>query len=563
MNLNHARRRLDTSDGSFYIAFDIETITERNTDVPISATIRTNLYKDSVALMRIAEVVRARDHVQRVTLVMGTPANKAIVSAAGLYTELLDAARPNDIMIVVDADTDEALAAATAEIAGLLDGTGAGADASAAVAAAIPLRSIAMGRARAGSDAALAQISVPGPYAAAEALKALRLGLHVFLFSDNVPLEQERAVKDVARRKGLLVMGPDCGTAIVNGTPLGFANVVRSGSIGLVGASGTGLQEATCQIHALGHGVRHAIGTGGRDVYAEIGGTTMSQAIALLAADAGTRVIAIVSKPPAPAVARQILKQLVDTGKPAVVLFIGADLSGEALPRHVIAVSTLYDVAAAAVALADGKPFVPSALAEESVRAADAEARRLAPGQRYLRGLYSGGTFCTEAQVLWRALDLRVHSNAPVAKGAQPDAAHSHSAIDLGDDEYTVGRPHPMIDARARVDCIAQAAADPSTAAIVLDVVLGYAGHEDPAGALAPAIVQAKAAAAKAGRYLPVITFVCGTEEDPQRLSHQQAQLRDAGALVLPNHTSAARLAGRIAMHAAAYAERVAETEGQ
>jgi succinyl-CoA synthetase alpha subunit len=177
-----------------------------------------------------------------------------------------------------------------------------------------------------------------------------------------------------------------------------------------------------------------------------------------------------------------------------------------------------------------------------------------------VRALYSGGTFCTEAQLLWRGLGLRVHSNAPIDnEAAQPDTRRSHSAIDLGADEFTVGRPHPMIDARARVDCIAQAAADPSTAAIVLDVVLGYAGHDDPAGALAPAIVAARNAAAEAGRHLPVITFVCGTEEDPQGLTRQQAQLRDAGALVLPSHTAAARFAGQVGLHAASADRRVAE----
>lgn len=514
--------------------------------MPISSSIKTNLYKDSVALMRVAQIILARDEVQRATLMMGTPANKAIMASAALFSVELDAARPGDVMIVVDAKTAEAVESAIAEIASLLEGERDSQDS--APATALPLHSIAMGQSRAG-EATLAQISVPGAYAAAEAMKALRRGLHVFLFSDNVPLEQERAIKTLARDKGLLVMGPDCGTAIIHGTPLGFANVVRHGDISLVGASGTGLQEVTCQIHALGRGIRHAIGTGGHDVCAEIGGSTMRHALRLLASDPATRVIGIVSKPPAPAVARQVLEQAAAIGKPVVVLFLGADLSATRLPDHVVSVTTLYDVAAAAVALADGRRFVPVAQADEWSRVAEAEVRRFAPGQHDIRGLYSGGTFSAEAQLIWSGLGLRVQSNAPsaVLRGV------GHVAIDLGDDEFTVGRPHPMIDPSSRIERIAREARDPATAVIVLDVVLGYAGHDDPAGALAPVIAQAKAASARDGRHLSVVSFVCGTEEDPQHLSLQQARLREAGALVLPNSTAAGRLAGQIGvrLHAA------------
>jgi FdrA protein len=501
--------------------------------VPISTRIQANLYKDSVALMRIAQRILAREGVTGATLLMGTPANKAILAAAGLLAASFDAARPADVMIVVDGDTDATVGDALAEIAQLLEGQReAKADQAARE---IAPRSIAMGQARLPA-ASIAQISVPGPYAAAEAMKALRRGLHVFLFSDNVPLAQERAVKQLARKKGLLVMGPDCGTAIVGGVPLGFANAVRRGSIGLVGASGTGLQEVSCRIDALGQGISHAIGTGGRDVSEEIDGSTMRSAIELLAADDATRVIAIVSKPPAPAVARRVIEQLGHCGKPAVVLFLGADLSAQQLPANVTAVGTLYDAAAAALARLEGRRFAPVPPSEDELRQAQAEAGRLARGQRLVRGLFSGGTFSTEAQLLWKTL------------GA------GHTATDLGDDEFTVGRPHPMIDPTLRLERIAQAAADPATAVIVLDVVLGYASHEDPAGALAPAIVRARAEAAQAGRHLCVVTFVCGTELDPQPLATQQQALRDAGALVLGGSTAAARFAAEVALRAAARA---------
>ncbi len=516
----------------------------------ISTTIKPNLYKDSVSLMRVSQRVLGAAGVRRATLLMGTPANKAMLAEAGLMCADLDAARPADLMIVIEGETAAAIEGAHRAIADLLD---AAPSQGAAGTAAPPPRSIALAMAH-GEQAALAQISVPGPYAGAEAMKALKQGMHAFIFSDNVPLSEERALKSLSQRKGLLVMGPDCGTAIIRGVPLGFANVVRSGAIGLVGASGTGLQEVMCRIHAMGQGISHAIGTGSRDVHEAIGGTTMCQGIDLLAADAATRVIAIVSKPPADAVAQKVLEHAARAGKPCVVLFLGADPAARGWSAHTTPVATLYDAAAAAVALVKRLPVERGAFAEADRRIVETEVSSFAPSQRFVQGFYSGGTFCIEAQLLWSALGLRVQSNVPIdanrTSGDVP-AHESHCAIDFGADEYTIGRPHPMIDMSTRTARLLQAARDPAVAAVVIDVVLGYGSHPDPAGALAPAIADAKATAMRDGRQLSVITFVCGTEEDPQRLSLQQSALREAGALVASDSTAAARLAGAIALEAA------------
>jgi len=513
--------------------------------LPILATIKPSLYKDSVALMRVSQHLLGEAGVTRATLLMGTPANKAMLADADLMCADLDAARPADLMIVIDAETAAALESAQGALAGLLDAAPAQEGASFAARAAA--RSIGVALAH-GERPALAQISVPGPYAGAEAMKALKSGMHAFVFSDNVPLDEERALKRLSLRKGLLVMGPDCGTAILGGVPLGFANVVRRGAIGLVGASGTGLQEVMCRIHAMGEGISHAIGTGSRDVQDAIGGTTMCQAIGLLAADPATRVIGIVSKPPAGAVARKVLQHAAAAAKPCVVLFLGGDAAATTWPAHCVPVTTLHDAAAASVALATGRAAEPTARDEAEERIAEAEGRHFARGQRFVRGLYSGGTFCLEAQLLWSAQGLRVQSNAPLDAARAASASAAHGAIDFGADDYTVGRPHPMIDTSTRVERIAAEARDPTVAVIVLDVVLGYGSHPDPAGALAPAIAQARATANRAGRHLSVVAFVCGTEEDPQCLSTQQATLRDAGALVATNSTSAARLAAAIAV---------------
>jgi len=510
--------------------------------VPIRLSLRSNFYKDSVALMRISQQVLADGSIARASLVMGTPANKDILAQAGLLTDAAAAAQPADLIIALQGDDEAALDAATDMVAKLLAGERpAGAPQGAEE---IAPRSIAMALERA-PEANLVQISVPGPYAAAEAMKAVRRGLNVFLFSDNVPLAEERAVKAVAAKKGLLVMGPDCGTAILGGVPLGFANAVRRGAIGLVGASGTGLQQVTTRIHALGGGVSHAIGTGSRDVYDEVGGTTLLAGLDLLARDADTKVIVIVSKPPQPRVLDAALAKARAAGKPVVVLFLGAEVPSAG---NLHGTATLDEAAAAAVALAAGRK--PARAEPEPVVGLDAEMARLAKGQRLVRGLFSGGTYCTEAQLIWRAAGIEAWSNAPL------DAAHElapgvraagHSAVDLGADEYTVGRPHPMIDPAMRIERILAEARDPEVAALLLDVVLGYGANADPAGALEPAIREARAIARQGGRELVVIAFACGTEDDPQPLSQQRAKLAEAGALLAPGSAAAALAAARIA----------------
>lgn len=503
--------------------------------MPIAARIKPNFYKDSVALMRIAQTVGAREGVARVSLLMGTPANKDILEQAGLLAPALADAAAGDLMILVEGE-EAALAPAFEAI----DGGLAGGDTAPAVEPTeIAPRSLEMALARL-ERATLAQVSVPGPYAGAEAIKALKRGLHVFLFSDNVPVGVEQAAKRLAAKKGLLVMGPDCGTAIVGGVPLGFANAVRRGAIGLVGASGTGMQEVSVRVHALGEGVSHAVGTGSRDVTEEVGGSTLLAALDLLARDPATRVIVIVSKPPAPAVADRALSAARACGKPVVVLFLGAKFAGGGNVRPV---ATLEEAAAAAVAALRGE----QAAAPAEPPAVDVA---FAPSQRFLRGLYSGGTYCTEAQYVWKDAGIATWSNAPIdRKLALPhrEASREHTAIDLGADEFTVGRPHPMIDFGARTERLLAEARDRSVAAVVLDVVLGYGANADPAGELAPAVREARAIASRDGRSLALIGFVCGTEGDPQGLSTQIARLREAGMTLAPTSTAAARLAARLA----------------
>jgi FdrA protein len=398
----------------------------------------------------------------------------------------------------------------------------------------------------------LALISVPGAYAAIEARQALLAGLHVLLFSDNVSLEQEIALKTLAAKRGLLMMGPDCGTAIINGVGLGFANAVPRGPIGIVSASGTGLQQIACLIADYGLGISQAIGTGGRDLCEAVGGRSMLAGLDALQQDPTTRVIILLSKPPAPVVAERILAAAARGTKPTVIAFLGTHLSNNPLPaaNHLSFAPTLNDAARLAVRLAGGEaPPSGDALPNETIAAIQSARNALHPGQRYVRGLFAGGTLCDEAMMVLSERLGPVYSNIPLRPDwrlSQARTSQEHTAIDFGSDEFTIGRPHPMIDAGLRLRRLAQEANDPTTAAILLDIVLGYGAHADPASEFAPAIEQARATAAATGRALACIISLCGTEQDPQRRSTQQEALQAAGALVFTDNALAARAAAEI-----------------
>lgn len=521
--------------------------------MPVATRIIPSAYYDSVTLMLVAKELLAMPGVQDAAVVMGTPANLALMRDADLLTAEAQAATPNDLVAAVLADDEDAAAAALAAIDGLL-AAGKGSQTSEA---GQPRPRSLRAALRQAPDANLAVISVAGRYAAREAQLALANGLHVMLFSDNVSLEEEIALKELADRQGLLCMGPDAGTAIVNGVGLGFANAVPRGPIGIVAAAGTGLQSVSSDIARRGSGVSQAIGTGGRDLSESVGGRTMLAGIAALHADPQTQVIVLVSKPPSEQVMTQVLAAAKAGDKPTVVCFLGAD-PGVIERAGLIPVSTLEQAAAVAVALARGEAWrAPMAACDAAALAwlpqARAEGAKLQPSQRFIHGLYSGGTFCYEAQLILQPLPDGLYSNAPVHPATAGHAAPGnavvhgqHRVLDLGADEYTVGRLHPMLDPSVRNRAIVHAADDPTVAVLLLDVVLGYGSHPDPAGEAAQAIATAKARAAAAGRHLPVVTFVCGTEEDPQRLSQQEAKLSAAGALVTASNAQAARVAALI-----------------
>lgn len=487
----------------------------------IKAVIKTNQYSDSMSLMALSTKVNQLPFVHQAMIGMGTDLNKQVIAEVGLSTPEIEAATPRDQIIVVECDTeaecDEAL-----EQVEVLRAEGLGA----------PAGDTTYRTSRqayeAEPDATLTIISVPGEYAADEARKALTAGRNVLIFSDNVSVDDELSLKQQAHEAGLLVMGPDCGTAIINGTGLCFANAVRRGPVGVVAASGTGSQELSVQIDALGSGVSQLIGTGGRDLSEQIGGIMMLDGLRMLLDDEPTKVIALLSKPPAPAVADKVLAAAAEADKPVVVCFIGA-AAPASLPDNVTFVADTLEAARASVRLATGTE------PQQRADAPQAAVAERAAGQSDIRGLFCGGTVCDEVfQVVNAAFPDRTSSN--VAKEAAHqlgDHAQGHLLIDLGSDEYTQGRAHPMIDPTLRNAEILKHAADPATAVIVVDVELGYGSHPDPAGAVAPALADAAQLAKDAGRPLQILAYVLGTDRDPQGKAEQVAVLERLGARVV------------------------------
>lgn len=434
-------------------------------------------YLDSVALMRVSRRVAALPGVENAALMMGTPSNRQLMREAQLLAPEGEQAGPNDLVIAVRGGPagvlDDALRMLEEKAGAATDAPGA-----------LHVRTLA-GALDALPGANLALISVPGDYAAHEARKALERGLNVLVFSDNVPLEDELALKRLANGKGLLLMGPDCGTALIGGTPVAFANAVPRGDIGIVSASGTGLQEVSTLIARLGDGVSHGIGVGGRDLDERIGALGTLAALDLLEKDAATKKVVLISKPPAPAVAKKVMERLKGYSKPSVVCFLG--LGG-----------TLTEAAEKATG-----------------RELERNNFQVKKAKGIITGLFCGGTLCAEAEQI---------------------AGKGHRFVDLGDDEFTRGRPHPMIEPALRNEHVARALADAAVGVVLVDLVLGFGSHENPAAVLAENDLRRKT----------VIASVTGTEQDPQGYSRQVAILRAAGVIVAPSNARAAALAASL-----------------
>ncbi|MBM08529.1 MAG: oxidoreductase [Magnetovibrio sp.] len=481
--------------------------------------VRKSLYLDSVVLMRMSRAITQIDGVFEAAMMMGTPANIEIMTDAGLLDDVGRTATGGDLVIGIRAadkiSANAALDAASTQLEKpQVEKRGNKEWHPKTLRTAI----------KEAPNSNLALISVAGQFAVSEARKAIRRGLNVMIFSDNVSLLDEVELKREAKKLDRLIMGPDCGTAIINGVPLAFSNVVPRGSIGIVGASGTGMQEVASLIGQYGGGISHAVGVGGRDLRTEVGGISTLMAIDALDSDPNTDKIVVISKPPSSEVGSKVLQRIGESSKTSVICFIGGRKL--AMPVNATQVFTLKDTACTVmdVSHSDAEPVLPTGFDN---------------GGRLIKGLFSGGTLCAEAQVLLQQGKNAVYSNIPVANSlSMAEGGQGHVLLDLGDDQYTKGKPHPMIDPSGRNELILSAVQDRSWGAILLDVVIGFGAHRDPAGLLVDLLNENEFNDAP-----QVFASVTGTEDDPQVRSRQVKKLAQAGIIVAPTNADAARWA--------------------
>ena len=512
------------------------------------SVIRKNFYRDSIQLLKISEEAKKLPGVLDVAVVMGTETNKEILEKLGLFTEEARISSENDMVISLRAESVHASSDAMKRIEEMLLKPPAAERAFYSLDAAF----------KAMPDANLAIVSIPGEHAKEVVLQLLERGVNVHLFSDHVSVEDELELKKIARQRGLLVMGPGAGTSIINNVAVAFADVVNKGPIGMVAAAGTGLQEVSVLVSQAGLGVSQAIGVGGGDVKKSVGGIMTLEGIKALEADPETRIVTLVSKPPDTEVQVAIMDYIKSKCKKSyVACFVG----GETIPiekelkKRVRQTKTLHAAALESIRAVDEAKYseamrLISIESDALVRMAEKFCGKLAEGQRYVRGLYTGGTLMYETMILLRETLGDIYSNAPLEKKlilTDPYKSFENTVVDLGEEEYTKGRAHPMMDPTVRRIRLINEASDPQVAVIMMDFVLGYGSHADPAGAHVEAIRNAQETAERDGRYLPILAHVCGTDKDPQNLAGQVERLERLGVTVLPTNALVALLAWIIA----------------
>lgn len=503
--------------------------------------IEKNAYHDSVTLMSLSGDVSEQEGVTDAVVSMGTEMNKELLEDVGLLTEDAQSATENDLIIAVKADTADNLNEIMEYVNNQLTSKKSSKDSEKVI-------TTFNGAMEALPEANLAIISVPGEYAAREARQALNKDLNVMIFSDNVSIEDEKELKELGIEKELLVMGPDCGTVIINQTGLGFANEIKQGKIGLIAASGTGLQEVSVQIDRMGYGISQAIGTGGRDLHEKIGGLMMLEGLKRLENDSDTEVITLISKPPAKSVQDKILDEIKNISKPVVICFIDGDKETVEQSGGIFA-STLIEAARKSVVALDNNVSFDTALNDSDYQWVTQQIDKVEDSQSYIKGLFCGGTLTSEALSILREEVPEIKSN--VAKKANEklddqSQSDSHLLLDMGADEFTQGKPHPMIEPNLRNERILKEAENANTAVLLLDFEIGYGSHEDPVGESYDTLLKAKNIAEENNRHLSIVAYVCGTANDKQDRNKQEEKLKELGAFVAESNEMASKVAGMI-----------------
>ncbi|MFA5623530.1 MAG: acyl-CoA synthetase FdrA [Bradymonadales bacterium] len=509
----------------------------------LRSTVIENRYFDSVFLMSLAAELKKMGGVLDASALMGTDSNKDLLKDSGLLDDIAKSAAPNDLILSVKIENESQYPSIKERIDKFLAGED----------DAAPKKRSGRGEQVAHTieegldileDANLLHISIPGPFVYNEALRAIDKGLNLFIFSDNVSIEEERIIKEEAKKRDLLVMGPDCGTAIINGVGLGFANVVPRGPLAVIGASGTGIQEITCLAAQRGIGIAQAIGLGGRDLRKEIGAISMLQALDMIETQSEVKVICLVSKPAHPDSMAKIMARAERMNLPIIACFLGASTE-IAHPKNVHIATRLDEAVDMVEAVLRGETPKRSdkAIISETCLAKLQERKAKLPATRKnIKGLFSGGTLCDEALYMAKSLKLeKIQSNLVADSDPMAiinDGQNANLFLDMGDDKFTRGRPHPMIEFGYRMERVRAEAARAETAVILLDLVIGYGSHKDPLAALLPVIEEFNKDSD------PVFVLsITGTAQDPQNLEQIKTQVKAAGAWIAKSNAQAAAMA--------------------
>lgn len=489
----------------------------------------SNKYYDSATLMLLTNQIKENLNLKtnEISVMMGTEMNKKIMENSDLLNEIGKGANSGDILIGIKSalDNQKILNMVDSLLNQEIDNKNS---------EQLEINSVDDGI-KNYKDTNFAVVSLPGSYAAREVKKLLKAKKHVLLFSDNIDIKDEIELKDLAIENDLLMMGPDCGTAIIKGVGLGFSNRVNKGSIGIVAASGTGLQEVATIISNNSGGISYAFGTGGRDIKESVGGRMMLYCLDLLIKDEETETIVIVSKPPSKNVIEKIINKVKNIKKPVVACFLGEDIS-VLQSTNIVLCETLEETAIKVLEL-NGIKYSDSFDMDKILKMISSDKKN-----GYIRGVYCGGTLAYEALLMLEKQNIEIYSNLSKCEERRlkvNDKSLYNTILDMGEDEYTVGKPHPMINSSSRNEQLLKEAEDESVGIIIADIELGYGANDFAADELGETIKQIKTMRSD----LVFIVVICGSKQDYQDYNLKKNLLIMSGAIVVNSNAQGVRLA--------------------
>ena len=489
--------------------------------------IKKNFFRDSVQMMQFSQQLKDEQGVIDAAIVMSTVLNKNTLKNMNLLTEDGISATENDTLISINCQDENSLSNAIQKAEQLLTSISAKAkNEFTSLASALDTF----------SDANIASLSIPGQFVKEMATELINKQLNLFVFSDHVPLEDEIYLKNLALENNVLFMGPEAGTSILNGTVFGFGNRVRKGSIGIIGASGTGIQESSTMIDLFGEGISHGIGVGGRDLRNDIGGMMTMKAMEIFENDPNTKAVLLVSKPVDNYIRNKIINKINNFSKKNYVLCLIGDNENSVDTAKIKFSKSIQMSVLKILKLLDDNVYkktkdVVRNQINDSIKLSESLSKDLNEGQKFIRGFFAGGTLCYESKIILEQMIGKIYSNLSSddeysIKGNV--SSKENTLIDFGEEEFTSARPHPIIDPLLRRNRILEDANDPNVGVIIIDIICGINAAKNTMAFHAETIKKAIEIAREQGRKLSVFTYICGTENDVSK--NELKLLADSGA---------------------------------